>query len=80
MAFRLKAMCDCSEGMLGSQDLAGAGYVAFTWNLEQSKRYRAIREPVFLALSIPKGPSTHYLRTLGPLWVPKTINKDYLDP
>ena len=28
----------------------------------------------------PKGPSTPYLRTLGPLWVPKTINKDCLDP
>ena len=28
----------------------------------------------------PKNPSAHYLRTLGPLWVPKTINKDYLDP
>ena len=28
----------------------------------------------------PKGPSSHYLRTLGPSWVPKTINKDYLDP
>ena len=25
-----------------------------------------------------KGPSTHYLRTLGPVWVPKTLNKDYL--
>ena len=28
----------------------------------------------------PKGPSRPYLRTLGPLWVPKTISKDYLDP
>ena len=28
----------------------------------------------------PKGPSTHYLRTWGPSWVPKTINQDYLDP
>ena len=28
----------------------------------------------------PKGPSAHYLRTLGPLWGPNTINKDYLDP
>ena len=49
-----------------------------TWS--RANVARAIREPVFLALSIPKGPSTHYLRTLGPLWVPKTINKDYLDP
>ena len=28
----------------------------------------------------PKGPSAHYLRTLGPFWVPKTMNKDDLDP
>ena len=27
--------------------------------------------------NFPKGPSSPYLRTLGPLWVPKTINKDY---
>ena len=30
-------------------------------------------------IPLPKGPSTHYLRTLGPLGVPKPINKDYLE-
>ena len=30
--------------------------------------------------SHPKGPSSPYLRTLGLLWVPKTTNRDYLDP
>ena len=28
----------------------------------------------------PKGPSTHYFRTLGRLWLPKSKNKDYLEP
>ena len=28
----------------------------------------------------PESPSTPYYRTLGPDQVPKTINKDYLDP
>ena len=27
-----------------------------------------------------KGPSTPYYRTFGPFAVPRTINKDYLDP
>ena len=33
----------------------------------------------FWFMGDPKGPSTHYLRTLGPSWVPKTVNMDYLD-
>ena len=33
--------------------------------------------PSFTSL---KGPSTHYVRTLEPVWVPKAIKKDYLDP
>ena len=28
----------------------------------------------------PNSPSTHYLRTLGHVGVPKAIKKDYLDP
>ena len=35
---------------------------------------------LLLILLDPRGPSTHALRTLGPLWVPNTINKDYVDP
>ena len=30
-------------------------------------------------LSNPEGPSTPYYRTLVTFWVPKSINKDYLD-
>ena len=31
-------------------------------------------------VAILKGPSIQYLKTLGNLWVPKTINNDYVDP
>ena len=33
-----------------------------------------------IELSNPKGSSTHYLRTVRLFGIPKTINKDYLDP
>ena len=32
-----------------------------------------------LKFKFPKCPSTEYHRTFRPFWVPKTINKDYLD-
>ena len=44
--------------------------------LREAQKLQAEEVPI----SSPKGPSTHYVRTLGPFWVPKTINKDYLDP
>ena len=38
----------------------------------------AVRRSKVPSYIYAKGPSTHYLRTLGPSWVPKTINMDYL--
>ena len=50
--------------------------------VSRRKCRRGLKEALAISLSLfinafPKGPRTHYLRILGPLWVPKTINAEY---
>ena len=53
---------------------------AYSSNTMPLLAYGPIKSTVEHNVYYPKGPSSHHVRALGHLWVPKTINEDYMDP